>query len=132
MSAFYPIRTSECATFLSPPDGLVWVWTKFPGIEFCAAVIDSSGASQMQETDRQNYSRRGNEERKRYQSAATSDSRSIHGMLADLCHERAHGSTYANNRTGIDPKSGTGERGIAFARMMEGELVPSGSNRPPV
>ena len=77
------------------------VWNKFPGIEFCAAVIDSSGAPQMEETDRQYYSRRGNEERKRSRTAATSDSRSIHGALADLCHERAHGSANVNDKTGI-------------------------------
>ena len=55
----------------------------------------------MEETDKQYYTRRGNEERKRSRSAATGDSRSIHGTLADLCHERAHGSVNVNDKTGI-------------------------------
>ena len=55
----------------------------------------------MEETDKQYYSRRGNEERKRSRSAATSDSRSSHGTLADLCHGRAHGSANVNDGTGI-------------------------------
>lgn len=57
----------------------------------------------MGETDKQYYSRRGNEERGRARTAATDESRSIHEDLADLCFERANGSANMNGRKGIRP-----------------------------
>jgi hypothetical protein len=55
----------------------------------------------MRETDKQYYTRRGNEERDRSRTATTAESRSIHGDLADLCHERANGPANVNDRNGI-------------------------------
>jgi hypothetical protein len=55
----------------------------------------------MKETDKQYYSRRGKEEQERSKTAACSESRSIHGELADLCHERANGSSNVNSKAGI-------------------------------
>ncbi len=55
----------------------------------------------MKETDKEYYSRRGNEERRRARSAATRQSEAIHDDLADLCHERANGSANVNSKSGI-------------------------------
>lgn len=55
----------------------------------------------MKETDEQYFNRRAKEERKRAMSANSSESRTIHDELADLCHERAHGSANVNGKTGI-------------------------------
>lgn len=57
----------------------------------------------MKETDREYYTRRGNEERKRARSAATRESEALHDDFADLCHEKANGSANVNGRTGIRP-----------------------------
>lgn len=62
-----------------------------------------SGALPMQETDKQYYTRRGKEERKRARSAASRKSQSIHQDLADLCHEKANGSANMNGKSGIRP-----------------------------
>jgi hypothetical protein len=59
----------------------------------------------MQETDKQYYTRRGQEERKRARSAATRASEAIHDDLADLCHEKANGSANLNGRRGIRPQT---------------------------
>jgi hypothetical protein len=56
----------------------------------------------VKETDKEYYSRRGGEERKRGRSAATAKSQAIHNDLADLHHERANGSANVNGRTGIE------------------------------
>jgi hypothetical protein len=55
----------------------------------------------MKETDKEYYTRRGNEERSRARTAATIKAQSIHGDLADLCHERANGSANVNRKKGI-------------------------------
>lgn len=55
----------------------------------------------MKETDKQYYSRLGNEERIRARAAATRESQSIHDDLADLFYEKAHGSANVNGRRGI-------------------------------
>jgi hypothetical protein len=55
----------------------------------------------MKETDQEYYTRRGIEERRRAQSAATAKSQSIHSDIADLCHERANGSANVNGKKGI-------------------------------
>lgn len=55
----------------------------------------------MKETDKDYYTRRGNEERNRSRTAATMKSQSIHSDLADLCHEKANGSANVNNKKGI-------------------------------
>jgi hypothetical protein len=55
----------------------------------------------MQETDKEYYTRRGSEERGRARAAATPESEAIHDDLADLCHERANGSSNENSRMGI-------------------------------
>jgi hypothetical protein len=55
----------------------------------------------MQETDKEYYTRRGGEERKRARNAATRQSEAIHDDLADLCHERANGSANVNSKNGI-------------------------------
>jgi hypothetical protein len=68
---------------------------------FWAAVMTSFGALPMKETDKEYYSRRGGEERKRGRSAATAKSQAIHNDLSDLHHERANGSANVNGRTGI-------------------------------
>jgi hypothetical protein len=57
----------------------------------------------VQETDKQYYTRRGNEERKRARNAATSEGQSIHDDLADLCHQKANGSANMNGKNGIRP-----------------------------
>jgi hypothetical protein len=61
----------------------------------------------MKETDKQYFSRRAKEERKRARSANSSESRTIHDEFADLCHERAHGSANVNGKTGIRTESRT-------------------------
>jgi hypothetical protein len=58
----------------------------------------------MKESDKQYYKRRGDEERGRARSAASTESRSIHDDLADLCHEKANGSANVNDRKGIRPR----------------------------
>ena len=55
----------------------------------------------MKETDKQYYTRRGNEERGRARAAVTDDAQSIHDDLADLCHERANGSANMNGKQDI-------------------------------
>jgi hypothetical protein len=55
----------------------------------------------MQETDKEYYTRRGGEERDRARTAATPVSEAIHDDLADLCHERANGSSNENSKNGI-------------------------------
>jgi hypothetical protein len=55
----------------------------------------------MKETDKEYYTRRGTEERRRGRTAATRQSRSIHSDLADLCNERANGSANVNGKKGI-------------------------------
>jgi hypothetical protein len=55
----------------------------------------------MKETDKEYFTRRGNEERKRSRAAATMTSQSIHSDLADLCYERANGSAKVNSKRGI-------------------------------
>jgi hypothetical protein len=55
----------------------------------------------MKETDRQYYTRRGNEERNRARRAATRESQAAHDDLADLCHEKANGSANMNGKIGI-------------------------------
>ena len=67
----------------------------------------------MKETDKEYYDRRGREERYRSRSANSSASRTIHGELADLCHERAHGSANVNGKTGIRVRSRLADRGTA-------------------
>ena len=57
----------------------------------------------MKESDKQYYTRRGQEERSRARTAETPASRSIHDDLADLCHEKANGSANMNGRRGIRP-----------------------------
>ena len=59
----------------------------------------------MKETDKQYFGRRAQEERKRARSANSSASSTIHDEIADLCHERAHGSANVNGKTGIRPDS---------------------------
>jgi hypothetical protein len=61
----------------------------------------------MKETDKQYYSRRGSEERRRARSASSSQSEAIHDDLADLCHERANGSANVNSKNGIRRKKRT-------------------------
>jgi hypothetical protein len=56
----------------------------------------------MKETDKEYYTRRGYEERKRARTAATGESRSIHSDLSDLYHERANGSANVNGKHGIE------------------------------
>lgn len=55
----------------------------------------------MKESDKQYYTRRGNEERHRARSAASPEGQSLHDDIADLCHERANGSANVNGRRGI-------------------------------
>jgi len=55
----------------------------------------------MKETDKEYYTRRGSEERKRARGAGSLESRLIHGDLADLCNEKAGGSANFNSRQGI-------------------------------
>ncbi len=55
----------------------------------------------MKESDKEYYSRRGNEERCRARTASTPQSEAIHDDLADLCHERANGSANVNSKNGI-------------------------------
>jgi len=57
----------------------------------------------MKETDKEYYTRRGNEERMRARSATSRASRLAHGDFADLCNERASGSANVNSRRGIRP-----------------------------
>ena len=64
----------------------------------------------MKETDKQYYTRRGREERKRARTAATADSQSIHSDLSDLCHERANGSANVNGKKGIQSANQTAAR----------------------
>jgi hypothetical protein len=61
----------------------------------------------MQESDKEYYTRRGGEERSRARSATSRESEAIHDSLADLCHERANGSSNVNSRTGIRRASKT-------------------------
>jgi protein required for attachment to host cells len=75
---------------------------KISGSAICRAVILNWSIA-VKETDKQYYSRRGNEERSRARTAATDESRSIHDDLADLCHERANRSANVNGRKGIRP-----------------------------
>lgn len=56
----------------------------------------------MKETDKEYYTRRGGEERKRGRSAGSPQSQAIHNDLADLHHERANGSANVNGRKGIE------------------------------
>jgi hypothetical protein len=56
----------------------------------------------MKETDKEYYTRRGYEERKRARTATTVESRTIHSDLSDLCHERANGSANVNGKQGIE------------------------------
>jgi hypothetical protein len=55
----------------------------------------------MQETDKEYYTRRGSEERDRARTAATPQNEALHDDLADLCHERANGSSNENSKRGI-------------------------------
>jgi len=69
------------------------------------------GALPMKETDKQYYTRRGNEERGRARAAVTQDAQSIHDDLADLCHERANGSANMNGKQGVrSPRQRQAER----------------------
>jgi hypothetical protein len=62
----------------------------------------------VSETEKQYYSRRGREERKRARDAASTDSEAIHDELADLFHEKANRSANVNGKNGIRrPTSGT-------------------------
>jgi hypothetical protein len=74
----------------------------FEKADFWAAVMASFGALSMKETDKEYYTRRGGEERKRGRSAATAKSQAIHKDLSDLHHERANGSANVNGRKGIE------------------------------
>jgi hypothetical protein len=78
--------------------------------DFWAAVMTSFGALPMKESDKEYYSRRGGEERKRARSAATAKSQAIHNDLADLHHERANGSANVNGRNGIKSTTPTAAR----------------------
>jgi hypothetical protein len=64
----------------------------------------------MRETDKEYYTRRGGEERKRGRTAATAKSQSIHNDLADLHHERANGSANVNAKMGIESSNPTAAR----------------------
>ena len=64
----------------------------------------------MKETDKEYYSRRGGEERKRGRSAASAKSKAIHDDLADLHNERANGSANVNGRKGIESSNPTAAR----------------------
>jgi hypothetical protein len=55
----------------------------------------------MTETEKEYYTRRGREERKRARGAATPESHSIHDDIADLYREKANGSANENGKTGI-------------------------------
>lgn len=57
----------------------------------------------MRETDKEYYTRRGAEERKRARSAASRASQLAHGDFADLCNEKAGESANTNSRRGIRP-----------------------------
>lgn len=63
----------------------------------------------MQETDREYYSRRGKEERRRSLEATTTKTQSIHDELADLCHEKANGSANVNKKNGIRARANSQE-----------------------
>jgi hypothetical protein len=78
--------------------------------DFSAAVMISLGALPVKETDKEYYSRRGGEERKRGRSAATAESQAIHNDLSDLHHERANGSANVNGRKGIKSTNPTAAR----------------------
>lgn len=53
----------------------------------------------MEETDRQYYARRGQEERNRAAKARSDNCRDIHSRLADLHEERANNSANENSRS---------------------------------
>jgi len=55
----------------------------------------------VQETEKQYYTRRGNEERDRSRAAESAHAQAIHGELADLYHQKANGSANVNSRSGI-------------------------------
>lgn len=80
--------------------GTNWGRLEFLGI---GDPLNSSGA--MKETDKQYFNRRAQEERRRARSANSSASSRIHEELADLCHEKAHGSANVNGKIGIRPDS---------------------------
>jgi hypothetical protein len=63
----------------------------------------------VEETEKQYYTRRGNEERHRSRAAGSTYAQAIHAELADLYHERANGSTNVNKRSGIRPGRGAEE-----------------------
>jgi hypothetical protein len=64
----------------------------------------------MKETDKEYYTRRGTEERKRARTATSRKSQSIHSDFSDLCHERANGSANVNGKTGIESANPTAAR----------------------
>ena len=64
----------------------------------------------MKETDKEYHTRRGSDERKRGQTAATAKSQSIHSDLADLHRERANGSANVNSKMGIESTNPTAAR----------------------
>lgn len=55
----------------------------------------------MQETDKQYYSRRANEERDRSRSAASTETQLLHAELSDLCNQQANSSVNENGKKGI-------------------------------
>jgi hypothetical protein len=71
-------------------------------MRFLRAVVTLFGALPMKETDKEYYTRRGAEERKRARTATMAKNRWIHSDLSDLCHERANGSANVNGKTGIE------------------------------
>jgi hypothetical protein len=78
---------------------------QFEQFGISASVIHSIWSGAVKETNKQYFNRRAKEERKRARSAKSSESSTIHDELADLCHERAHGSANVNGKTGIRPES---------------------------
>ena len=61
----------------------------------------------MKETDRQYYTRRGNEERRRSRTATSSETQNLHAELSDLCHAQANGSVNENGKSGIRGRART-------------------------
>jgi hypothetical protein len=70
----------------------------------------------MKETDKEYYTRRGSEERKRARTAATASSQSIHNDLSDLCHEKANGSANVNGKKGIQSAHAAAARSADIQR----------------
>ena len=75
----------------------------------------------MTETEKEYYTRRGREERKRARGAATPESHSFHDDIANLYREKANGSTNENGKTGIRRPGPRGIR-LVLAHHVEGAL----------